>query len=279
MSSNKVIKQKHEEMLYPTVRVRTGRSGGSGTVVFSQKNGDEAHTYIITNHHVIAENIKVVKKWNPIYKKKIDTEFLDTVQVEFFRYNNFSKCIGSFAVEADIVAYSDVEGGQDWALLRTRDTENISDYVAKMFPINNIDDVHIFDDVFAVGASLGHPPIASNGILTFMDDEIDHYKYWMSSAQTIYGNSGGACYRWSAERKTYEWIGVPSRISVQPAGFSSDAITHMGYFIPINRIYNLLEENDYQFIYDDSISIKDCESNRKSKQEADGKDEDDDINE
>ena len=113
MSSNKVIKQKHEEMLYPTVRVRTGRSGGSGTVVFSQKNGDEAHTYIITNHHVISENIKVVKKWSPIYKRKIDTEFLDTVQVEFFRYNNFSKCIGSFAVEADIVAYSDVEGGQD----------------------------------------------------------------------------------------------------------------------------------------------------------------------
>ena len=48
-----------------------------------------------------------------MYKRKIDTEFLDTVQVEFFRYNNFSKCIGSFAVEADIVAYSDVEGGQD----------------------------------------------------------------------------------------------------------------------------------------------------------------------
>ena len=149
----------------------------------------------------------------------------------------------------------------------------MSDYVAKLFPISEIDEVHIFDDVFAVGASLGHPPIASSGILTFMDDEIDHYKYWMSSAQTIYGNSGGACYRWSNDRKSYEWIGVPSRISVQPSGFSADAITHMGYFIPIYRIYSLLEDNDYQFIYDSEVSIDECESNRLEKQKV-GKEED-----
>ena len=49
-------------------------------------------------------------------------------------------------------------------------------------------------------------------------------------------------------------------------GFSADAITHMGYFIPIDRVYNLLEENDYQFIYDDKISIEDCKKARKKKQ-------------
>ena len=118
-----------------------------------------------------------------------------------------------------------------------------------------------------MGASLGHPPIASEGIITYMDDEIDHYKYWMSSAQTIYGNSGGACYRWSNNRRQYEYIGIPSRISVQPSGFSSDAITHMGYFIPIDRIYSLLEENDYHFIYDKDVSFEDCEKARKDKRE------------
>ena len=40
----------------------------------------------------------------------------------------------------------------------------------------------------------------------------------------------------------------------------------MGYFIPIDRVYKLLEENDYQFIYDDSISIDDCKKARKKKQ-------------
>ena len=87
----------------------------------------------------------------------------------------------------------------------------------------------------------------------------------MSSAQTIYGNSGGACYRYSPGRKIYEWIGVPSRISVQPTGFSADAITHMGYFIPIDRIYDLLDENNYNFIYDENVSLEECEKERNNK--------------
>ena len=111
--AHKEIIQKHEEMFYPTVRVRTGKAGGSGTVVYSKKQGDEAFTYVITNHHVVADNIVVSKKWDPVLKKKIDTETLDTVQVEYFRYNNYSHCIGSFAIDADIIAYSEYEGGQD----------------------------------------------------------------------------------------------------------------------------------------------------------------------
>ena len=148
-----------------------------------------------------------------------------------------------------------------------------ADWVANLFPLDELDNVHIFDETYAVGASLGHPPVASNGMITYMDDEIDSYKYWMSSAPTIFGNSGGAVYRWSDSRKQYEYIGVPSRISIQPMGFSADAITHMGYFIPIERVYKLLEENDYQFIYDESKSIEDCNKARDKKQ-APEKDED-----
>ena len=258
MAASKEIIKKHEQMFYPTVRVRTAKSGGSGTVVYSKEHDGEVHTYVLTNQHVVADNIKVVKRWNPILKKKVDTEILDTCSVEFFQFNNYSNCIGSFAVEADIIAYSEVEGGQDWCLLRTRDKETTYDYVANMFPLDDIKNVHIFDKVFAVGASLGHPPIASEGMITFMDDEIDHFKYWMSSAQTIYGNSGGACYRWSPHRKQYDWIGIPSRISVQPSGFSSDAITHMGYFIPIDRVCALLKDNGYEFIYNSEKTLKEC---------------------
>ena len=265
-NASKEIVQKHEQMFYPTVRVRTKKAGGSGTVVYSEKYNDEVYTYVITNHHVISDSVHVEKKWDPVLKRKVDKEILDTVYVEFFRYNNYSHTVGSFAVEADIVAYSEVEGGQDWALLRVRDKENTADWVANMFPLDDIENVHIFDEVYAVGASLGHPPVASDGHISYMDDEIEHYKYWMSSAPTIFGNSGGAVYRWSGNRKQYEYIGIPSRISIQPMGFSADAITHMGYFIPIDRVYKLLEDNDYQFIYDKSISIEDCEKARKEKQ-------------
>ena len=271
--ASKEIIQKHEQMFYPTVRVRTKKAGGSGTVVYSEKYNDEVYTYVITNHHVIADSVKIEKKWDPVLKRKVDKEILDTVFVEFFRYNNYSHTVGSFAVEADIVAYSEVDGGQDWALLRVRDKENTADWVANMFQLKELENIHIFDEVYAVGASLGHPPVASDGHISYMDDEIDHYKYWMSSAPTIFGNSGGAVYRWNDDNKQYEYIGIPSRISIQPMGFSADAITHMGYFIPIDRIYNLLEENDYQFIYDSNFSIEDCEKARKEKQAPEKDDE------
>ena len=272
--ASKEIIQKHEQMFYPTVRVRTKKAGGSGTVVYSQKNekDGEIYTYVITNQHVIADSVHLEKKWDPVLKRKVDKEILDTVNVEFFRFNNYSHTIGSFAVEADIVAYSEVEGGQDWALLRVRDKENTADYVANMFPLDDLDNIHIFDETYAVGASLGHPPVASNGMITYMDDEIEHYKYWMSSAPTIFGNSGGAVYRWSGNRKQYEYIGIPSRISIQPMGFSADAITHMGYFIPIDRVYKLLEDNDFQFIYDSNYSIEDCKKAREKKQSPEKED-------
>jgi S1-C subfamily serine protease len=265
--ASKEIIQKHEQMFYPTVRVRTKKAGGSGTVVYSETYNKEVYTYVITNHHVISDSVHLEKKWDPVLKRKVDKEILDTVYVEFFRFNNYSHTVGSFAVEADIVAYSEVDGGQDWALLRVRDKENEADYVANMFPLDDIENIHIFDQSYAVGASLGHPPVASEGMITYMDDEIEHFKYWMSSAPTIFGNSGGAVYRYSANRKQYEYIGIPSRISIQPMGFSADAITHMGYFIPIDRVYKLLDDNNYQFIYDSSISIEDCKSARDKKQE------------
>ena len=34
--ASKEIIQKHEQMFYPTVRVRTKKAGGSGTVVYSK---------------------------------------------------------------------------------------------------------------------------------------------------------------------------------------------------------------------------------------------------
>ena len=57
-------------------------------------------------------------------------------------------------------------------------------------------------------------------------------------------------------------------------GFSSDPITHMGYFIPVDRIKNLLDENCYQFIYDDKCTIKKCEKMRKDKKTGPAEDDD-----
>ena len=72
--ASKEIIQKHEQMFYPTVRVRTKKAGGSGTVVYSKKNKGEVYTYVITNHHVIKDSVHLEKKWDPVLKRKVDKE-------------------------------------------------------------------------------------------------------------------------------------------------------------------------------------------------------------
>ena len=79
MAVSKEIKQKHEQMFYPTVRVRAQKAGGSGTVVYSKQHDGEYHTYVITNHHVVSNCIHLEKKWDPVIKRKVDKEVLDTV--------------------------------------------------------------------------------------------------------------------------------------------------------------------------------------------------------
>ena len=69
------ISQMHNEMLYTSLRIRAGNSGGSGTVLYSQvvKN-NEAETYILTNHHVVDDLIKVEEDWDSLLGRKIKKE-------------------------------------------------------------------------------------------------------------------------------------------------------------------------------------------------------------
>jgi len=213
---------------------------------------------------VVEDAIEIKKSWDARVGRDIKKDIRSTVSVEFFKYNNYSRCIGSFGVEADIVAYI-VE--EDIALLKLRDEEKEAEHVAHLFPFAKIDSIHIFDKIYACGAALGHPPIQTRGEITFMDDEIDNFKYWMSSALIIYGNSGGSVFRYTRERDIYEFVGIPSRVTVSFAGFSANPITHMGYFIPIQRVYKFLDVNCYQFIYNNDFTIEQCRDKRDKMKE------------
>ncbi len=258
------VEQKHREILYPVVRVRTEKAGGSGTVLYSKPNAkNEFETYVMTNHHVVSEAIIIKKMWDSRLGRDIKKDIRSTVSVEYFKYNNFSHCVGSYGVEADIVAYTEEE---DMALLKLRDKERPAEYVANIMAKEDIEKVRLFDEVYCCGAALGHPPIPTYGVITHMDDEIENYKYWMSSAQIIFGNSGGAVFRLS-EKGIYEFIGIPSRVQVSIVGFSANPITHMGYFIPIDRIYGFLDKNYYQFIYDSNYTPEQCQIEREKAKE------------
>lgn len=254
-------RKQHEEILWPTVRIRAEKAWGSGTVVYSGKNEKgEYVSYVLTCQHVISENIRVEKKFDHRVGYDIKRETRIPAEIEFFYYENLSRCMGiAGSCKADIVAY-DEDG--DIALLEYKRGIETKP-VASLFPKGKENEVHVFDEVWACGAALAHEPIATKGIINFMNEILDNgVEYWMSSAQIIFGNSGGSLFRHSGARDKYEFLGMPARISVSMSGFSADPITHMGFFVPITRIYKFLDDNFYQFVYDPDETYETCMKRR-----------------
>jgi len=260
------IMNMHKELLYPSVRVRTEKAGGSGTIIYCKPkpdNKDEYETYILTNHHVIEDAISIKKKWSSIANRNIDKEVRSTVFVETFEYKYGSTIIGARQYEADIVAW---DKDQDIALLKLRTIGQFK-YIAKMYPKDKQDDVKLFEKTVAVGCSLGHPPIPTFGIITSKHDEIENEDYWMSTSQIIFGNSGGSMYL----ERTHELIGIPARIESMQLGFSINVVTHMGFFVPIDRIYKFLEDQIFQFVFDPKFTSDKCEKMRQKRAEEEEK--------
>ena len=264
------ITKRHHEIIWPTVRIRAKDAWGSGTVIYSKadKSG-KFHTYVLTCHHVVASNIKVEKEWDQRVGMEVKREIRTPVEVQFFYYENLSYAKGlSGSHRATIKCYDE---RQDIALLELEKQDKEVEWVASLFPELDVDDIHVYDAVFACGAAMAHEPIATDGTITFMNEIIDDYDYWMTTAQIIFGNSGGAVFRYSQKRNKFEFIGIPARIEVNISGFSAQAITHMGFFVPITRIYSLLRDNQYDFIFDNETSFEECEAKRKAKAEDDKK--------
>jgi S1-C subfamily serine protease len=221
----------HEKFIYPIVRVTYGNAGGSGTVIYSQ-NGE---TYVLTNNHVICGAVRIVEEWSSEKQEDVKVEKRSVVYVEIFKYRNVSTPVGTMKVEADITAYNEDE---DMAILKLRFEEPVQ-HVANLFPQAETDNIHVTDETIAVGCSLGAPPLPTVGILTRKNFLINSLSFHMSSAQIIYGNSGGGMFY----GKTGEFIGVPSLVPVVGWG---TPITHMGLFIPIDRIYQWFEKVGYK---------------------------------
>jgi S1-C subfamily serine protease len=233
----------HEKVLKTQVRVKTDKAGGSGTIIYSKPNKSGSYsTYILTCHHVIEDAITIKK------------EYRKAVTVEFFDYDNVKPGTRpiNYSVDGDIVAY---DKAHDMALIKLRTKKKVEN-VAKLYPKKPETGIKIGQKVWAVGAALLHDPILTQGIITHMGDEIDYKDYWMSNAQIIFGNSGGAIFL----DETFEFIGIPSRIDI--VGWATP-VTHLGYFSPIHRVYEFLDSQLFQFIYDDKYTEEECEAERE----------------
>jgi S1-C subfamily serine protease len=272
----------HAAYLYPVVRIEAPNGVGSGTIIYSEpcEDGKEInplrestapipvkyHTYVITNHHVIDSAITISKEWDTDLQKEVQVERRSTVFVEIFEYRNMSEPIGVRKVKADIMIYSDSDKAEDMAILKLR-TETKAEHVAKLFPREKSNKYFVFDPTVAVGCSRGFNPMPSEGMVSRRNLTIRTFDYDMSSAQIAAGNSGGAMFL----ANTGELIGIPSMGVV--AGWMGGAIAHMGIFIPVERVYNFLDREHYDFLFDRSKTEKECLAERKAELEKakDGK--------
>jgi S1-C subfamily serine protease len=253
----------HYEVLYPVVRIRTEKAGGSGTIIASlpdSQHEGEYLNFVLTNHHVVDDAIKTRDDWDSLLKRNIRKEFLSPVTVEMFDYVHLSKVDSSDSYRAEIVAY---DKHHDIALLRV-DSPRKVEHVARLYPKGKERDIKLFTPVWTVGASLLHEPFANPGYITYLSEIIDDQLYWMSNANSIFGNSGGAVFL----AETREFIGIPARITGLQLGFGFDVVTWMGFFVPISRIYQFLEEQELQFLYDPQDDYYKAMERRKERQKA-----------
>lgn len=254
---NEQIEKLHREMLYCVARVSTAKAGGSGTVLYSEEDPESHGEYInlvLTNEHVVDAAIKTKKEWDPLLKRQVEKEILEPVKVELFDYVYVSRMDSAQAFRGQVLAYDKLE---DMAIVRVASPKRI-EFVAQLIPRDDIQAVKLFQEIYACGCTYLHDPFASKGMITYFPEIIENREYWQGSANTSFGNSGGAVFT----ADTLRLIGIPSRITVS----WFEVANWMGYFIPPQRIYEFLERQELHFIYDPEDDYYSAMRRREQKQ-------------
>ncbi len=135
--------------------------------------------------------------------------------------------------DAELVAY---ETGIDAALLCIMSEEPVP-CAAALAPRAELAETRIFRPMIAVGCPLGNDPIPTRGELADLDHLVDGNRYWMISAPTYIGNSGGAIFDASSQHM----VGIFSKIYTHGA-LRPTIVPHMGLVTPLDRVYDWLEE-------------------------------------
>jgi len=233
----------HQKVLYPVTRVKTSKAGGSGVLVYSQEDPENKGQWInvvLTCEHVISDAVTVKSEWDSLLKREVKKDVLEEVSVEVFDYVG-SKVASANSTQAEVIAY---DKNHDLAAVRLTNTKP-QDWVASLYPEEEIDDLILFDEVWTSGCSLLHDPFANKGELTYLREMIDQKAYLMYNAPSIFGNSGGGLFHYSGGL-----LGLCSRITNIQLGFGIDVMTWMGFSTHPDRIYEFLEHQELQFIYD-----------------------------
>jgi len=225
-SIKKSLQKDYELLLHnlmePTVQVSGKETVGTGVIIGSNGADHSSETkYILTAWHVIRDLF-------------YDSENLSP-EIEVQAYNTGkTKVVGTHS--AYLVEY---DADIDVALLRLRDLG--SPLVgAKLPDFTTSEAGRVFQSVYAVGCPLGNNPVPTLGEILDIDHQVDGQKYWMISAPTYIGNSGGGVF----DKETHELLGIFTKIythgSVRPS-----VVPHMGLMAPMDQVYKWMDRVGY----------------------------------
>jgi hypothetical protein len=220
-SMSRDVNDMWRDLLGPTVQLMGSETVGSGVLLESERVGetDEYVTHLITAWHVIRD----------IQTTPGDTKQLVPVTIYLQE--------GRLRPEsAELLCY---DATLDIALLRLT-TRNPVPCGARLAPREHLQDVKVFERIYAVGCPLGNDPIPTFGEIADTRHHVDGQAYWMISAPTYIGNSGGGVF----DAQTRELLGIFTKIYTHGT-LRPTVVPHMGLATPLPKIYDWLESVGY----------------------------------
>lgn len=249
------VDELYQKMIEPTIRVElitsSSLSGGAGTVLYSKReNNDLVYSYILTSEHVVHTTAE---------------EF----SVSVYKYSPSQEFVKGYSAEVLAVA-----GLSDLAILEVISEEELP--TGKLIPKERINEIRIFDKVCTVGFPAEDGPIHSSGEIT--NKTTPNKKsilitgdYWRINAPAKTGNSGGGVYL----EGTKELIGVFHSLEAEviehenkngrKSAVRSHTLVypHLGIVTSPTAIYDFLDEENLQFIYDNNFTREECFERRR----------------
>lgn len=209
------------DLLGPTVQVSGEETVGTGVILATDPSlaASEPVTYVLTAWHVIRD----------LYT---DPE-VPTPDVQITVY------APSQSARTEVARLVEHDAELDVALLRLY-TDRRVDVGARLAPRERLGSARVFERIYAVGCPLGNDPIPTYGEIADVNHLVDGQRYWMISAPTYIGNSGGGIF----DAETHELLALFTKIythgSVRPM-----VVPHMGLATPLSAVYDWLDRVGY----------------------------------
>jgi len=215
------------DLVGPVVQLAGDLTVGSGVLLQSTPRADGSGwtTHLLTSWHVVRDIYGSLDRTN------------EPVPVRMYEPDGSTRDERAFMVAYDVPL--------DIALLRMQLDEPVA-YGARLPSRTRLDDVKVFESIYAVGCPLGNDPIPTLGEIASTSHRVEGALYWMLSAPTYIGNSGGGVF----DARTHELIGIFSKIYTHGAAHST-IVPHMGLATPMPRIYEWLESAGCAFVIAD----------------------------